>query len=65
MPLGSIWNCSQTKAADLSPLKYIAPQGIDCDFFPARDTNALARSKTLETINDKPAAEFWKDGRVA
>ena len=33
---------------------------LRCDFQPARD-NALVRSlKTVETINDRPAQEFWQ-----
>lgn len=31
------------------------------DFKPERDTELIRSIKTLETINDKPAAEFWKE----
>ena len=31
------------------------------DFKPERDAEILRSIKTLETINDKPAAEFWKE----
>jgi hypothetical protein len=31
-----------------------------CDFLPARDAALLRSLKTLVTINNKPAAEFWK-----
>ena len=31
------------------------------DFKPSRDTELLRSIKTLETINEKPAAEFWKE----
>ena len=34
---------------------------LDCDFKPERDTELLRSIKTLETINGKPAAEFWKE----
>ena len=34
---------------------------VRCDFKPYRDTELLRSIKTLETINDKPAAEFWKE----
>ena len=45
---------------DLSPLKR-CPSRISCDFKPERDTELLRSIKTLETINGKPAAEFWKE----
>jgi Leucine-rich repeat (LRR) protein len=32
-----------------------------CDFQPDRDAEILRSIKTLEKINGKPAAEFWKD----
>ena len=31
------------------------------DFKPERDTDIVRSIKTLETINGKPVAEFWKD----
>ncbi len=34
---------------------------LGCDFKPERDTEILRSIKTLETINGKPAAEFWKE----
>ena len=34
---------------------------IWCDFKPERDAEILRSIKTLEKINGKPAAEFWKD----
>jgi hypothetical protein len=33
---------------------------LSCDFNPDRDTKILRSVKTLEKINDKPAAEFWR-----
>jgi hypothetical protein len=33
---------------------------LRCDFKPERDADILRSIKTLEKINDKPAAEFWK-----
>jgi Leucine-rich repeat (LRR) protein len=53
--------------ADLSPLKGLALKDLACDFCPDRDTEILRPIKTLETINGKPAAEFWKqvDARKA
>jgi len=32
-----------------------------CDFMPERDAKILRSITTLETINGKPAAEFWKE----
>jgi hypothetical protein len=37
---------------------------LDCDFRPGRDTAILRSITTLEKINGKPAAEFWKDVTV-
>ena len=34
---------------------------LRCDFKPERDAEILRSIKTLETINDKPAEEFWKE----
>jgi hypothetical protein len=34
---------------------------LQCDFEPERDAEVLRSIKTLEKINDKPAAEFWKE----
>jgi serine/threonine protein kinase len=45
---------------DLSPLAGLPLKVLDCDFRPTRDTAVLRSIKTLETINGKPAAEFWK-----
>ena len=38
-----------------------AAQDLRCDFKPERDAEILRSIKTLETINGKPAAEFWKE----
>jgi len=45
----------------LSPLKDLPLTNIECDFQPERDAEILRSIKTLETINGKPAAEFWKE----
>jgi hypothetical protein len=34
---------------------------LDCDFSALRDTEILRQISTLKTINQKPAAEFWKE----
>ena len=53
-------DCGGTSVSDLSPLKGMPLKELRCDFKPARDTEILRSLKTLETINDQPAAEFWK-----
>jgi hypothetical protein len=47
-------------ASDLSPLKELALKSLRLDY--RADREEFVRSLTgLETINDKPVAEFWKD----
>ncbi len=60
MPL-TVLNCHATSVTDLSPLKDLPLESLYCDFKPDRDTELLHSIKTLEKINDKPAAEFWKE----
>jgi hypothetical protein len=50
-----------TKVVDLSVIKKMPLKILHCDFKPERDTELLRSIKTLETINYKPAAEFWKE----
>jgi Leucine-rich repeat (LRR) protein len=50
-----------TKVTDLSLLKGMPLKELTCDFRPDRDAEILRSVKTLETINGKPAAEFWTD----
>jgi Leucine-rich repeat (LRR) protein len=59
MPLTYL-DCVNTKVADFSPLKEMPLNNLHLDFKPFRDTELLRSIKTLETINGKPAAEFWK-----
>ena len=47
--------------SDLSPLKGMPLKELRCDFKPERDAEILRSLKTLETINDKPAKEFWQE----
>lgn len=51
----------KTKITDLSLLKGMPLKELWCDFQPERDAEILRAIKTLQTINGKPAAEFWKD----
>src|SRR5262249_40988273 len=60
MPLTYL-NCAKTRVADLSPLRGMPLKNLRCDFRPERDTDLLRSLKTLEQINGKPAAQFWKD----
>jgi serine/threonine protein kinase len=54
--------CDHTKVSDLSPLKGMPLKELLCDFEPERGDAEILRSiKTLEKINGKPAAEFWKE----
>jgi hypothetical protein len=50
-----------TKVTDLSPLKGMPLTYVQCDFQYDRDAAILRSLKTLEKINDKPAASFWKE----
>ena len=59
MPL-EILNCSRTQVSDLSPLKGMPLKELWLDFKPEQDTEFLRSIETLQTINGKPAAEFWK-----
>jgi predicted Ser/Thr protein kinase len=54
-------NVWQTQVTDLSILKGMPLDQITCDFQPERDGEVLRSIKTLEVINGKPAAEFWKE----
>ena len=60
MPLTGLL-CVTTQVSDLSPLRGMPLKRLSCDFKPERDTELLRSIKTLEMINDKPAADFWKE----
>jgi tRNA A-37 threonylcarbamoyl transferase component Bud32 len=57
----TVLNCSNTQVFDLSPLKGMPLKDLWCDFQVGRDAEILRSLKTLETINGKPAKEFWKE----
>ena len=61
----TLLDCSQTKVSDLSPLRDMPLKELGCDFDPKRDAEILRSIKTLEKINGKTAADFWKDAAVA
>jgi hypothetical protein len=46
---------------DLSPLRGVPLREVWCDFKPERDAEVLHSFTTLETINNKPARDFWKE----
>jgi len=58
MPLSTLI-CSHP-VSDFSLLKEMPLKNLYLNFQPERDTELLRSIKTLETINNKPAAEFWK-----
>ena len=54
-------NCAGTQVSDLSPLKAMPLKTLEFDFKPEGDASILRSIKTLETINNKPAAAFWRE----
>jgi eukaryotic-like serine/threonine-protein kinase len=50
-----------TPVSDLSVLKGMPVKWLRCDFQRERDAEILRSLTTLETINCKPAADFWKE----
>jgi serine/threonine protein kinase/Leucine-rich repeat (LRR) protein len=60
MPLRQL-QFGATKVSNLSPLNGMPLQFLVCDCKPERDGEVLRSIRTLETINYKPAAEFWKE----
>jgi hypothetical protein len=60
MPLTYLY-VAETPVSDLSVLKGMPLKFLACDFEPERDADLLRSLKTLNTINRKPAAEFWKE----
>ncbi|RLS56814.1 MAG: hypothetical protein DWH91_05750 [Planctomycetota bacterium] len=53
--------CAGTKVVDFSPLTGMPLKSLGLDFQPDRDTELLRTLKQLQSINNKPTAEFWKD----
>lgn len=52
--------CSQ-HVSDFSVIKQMPLKFLHLDFRPERDSELVRSITTLETINNKPAAEFWKE----
>ena len=61
MPLTYLHCQLLPKVTTLAPLKDLPLKTLLCDFNPERDAATLRSIKTLEEINWKPAAEFWKE----
>ncbi len=59
MPLVRL-SCRSTKVSDLSVLRGMPLKFLVCDYRAERDATILSSIKTLETINDKPAREFFR-----
>ena len=49
-----------SNVTDLTQVKDLPIKSLWLDFQPARDAALLRAMPTLEYINDKPVAEFWK-----
>ena len=60
MPLQLLW-WAGAPVSDLSPLQGMPLKEVYCDFQSERDGEFLRSLKTLEKINGKAAAEFWKE----
>jgi hypothetical protein len=60
MPLKQFWSAGSA-VSDLSPLRGMPLKELSCDFQRERDAALLRSLTTLEKINGKPAAEFWKE----
>jgi len=60
MPLHVLW-WNGAPVSDLSPLRGMPLKEIRCDFPREQDAKFLQAFTTLQFINDKPAADFWKE----
>jgi serine/threonine protein kinase len=60
LPLDELQIAGCRQLSDFSALTEIALKRVVLDFDATRDTDWLQSIKTLETINGKPVAEFWK-----
>src|SRR5262249_47824817 len=52
---------SGSRVPDLSPVKGMPLTKLSLTFRPERDAEIVRSLTTLQFINDKPAAEFWKE----
>ena len=51
------------RVGDLSALRGMPLKRLHCDFDPKRDAEVLRSIPTLETVNDRPAAEVLRGAR--
>jgi hypothetical protein len=63
MPLAEL-RVARTAVTDLGPLAGLPLRDLECDVGPERDTAILRGIQTLQRINGKPAALFWKNLEV-
>jgi hypothetical protein len=63
MPLADL-HVDRSQVEDLSPLKGMPLKSLSRGFTPERDAAFLRSFKTLEKINQMPAAEFWKQAEA-
>ena len=61
MPLTVIMISNCPQLSDFSLLKEFPLKAIALDFKPERDTELLKSIKSLESIDGKPIAQFWKE----
>jgi hypothetical protein len=54
-------NLTSSRVTDLSPLREMPLTMLRLDFRPERDADIVRSLKTLQSINEKPAADFWKE----
>ncbi len=55
-------SCRYSKVSDLSPLRGMPLETLGCDFNKDRDAEILRSIKSLEKINEKPAADVLAEG---
>jgi hypothetical protein len=60
MPLQEL-HCEGTRVTDFTPLKYRPLRELSVDPSTVKELGVLRGSMTLQVINGKPAAEFWKE----
>jgi hypothetical protein len=61
MPLEELY-CSNTAVTDHRPVAGLPLKKLELDFIPERDAGILRGIRTLEAINQRPAAEFLQQG---
>jgi hypothetical protein len=59
MPLEDLY-CVNTAVTDFRPVAGLQLKKLELDFVPERDASVLRCIRTLEVINERPAAEFLK-----